>query len=291
MKKFLPLLISIAIFAVVAVFFLSKKDEMLDLDSTAQKIERPAKKDSLHRNFDDSKPSQVVQKETIKRPARKEGKLSRTEKLANQKKKIQSQSKKFISKILEQTYAPFFKEIGLSPERQVELSNFLQKNQESLQKVLLDLMGGKLTDEEIANSQQALREQQDTKLNNILNSGEQERLENFHKNLPVETTKKIMTALYINKDGSNLTEENQKIVAKAFINNSHRITGMPKSGRVPSGKTPINSENIDEWREFTNRTQENMRNPKNTKNQQKLILNATAEELKEKGINIKPRNS
>lgn len=232
MKKFIPLLISILLFGAVAVYFLTQKDDDPDtVPNTAIKIPH-TNRAAPRRSFNEEKMTeQKKEKEPIKTSEKTAKTPDEKKNYMSQKQKIEAESRKMMTKILDETYADLYKDLNLSPERQAKLSGLLMDNQMELQKMLMNMMNPNVTDEEILSRHDELAIEQQGSLNEVLDSSEQQKLDAYQKELPNKTGAKMASAMF-EGDGAPLTKEDQMNMGKLLQEQGAKISGTPEVFRT-----------------------------------------------------------
>lgn len=289
-QKNLTIIITLVLVSTFAYFIYNnyQKQEIVPEKKEYKKTPPKKPKKIIKKSFDDTYRAPKTKKDSEQKKEKIEKVETKLEK-SPQLEKISSQMKGMLSNILDQTYADFFNDLSLTPEKKKEVSDYLVENQLILQETIMDLMNDDLSDEEILAKQELYAKAQKQAVNNILDPDEQEKLETYQKELPVRTGKKFITNIF-DFGGKNTNEEEKEAITKIYLRVSAEQNGVPTSLSQQARNAPgwLTKENMPTTREYMNK-QKNPNNLKDLKDRQKSINEETARQaLNELGIEVKP---
>lgn len=258
MKK-ITLALILLLAALSAFFWLkpSSKEQKTEKVELIKKENSPRGTKKRFKEFKEEQEKEIKEAHTDStvKKERKDTKRKRTNK---KKEKPEERMKEMMGQIINATYGDFFKEMNLPEETKKALQNQLTENQMDLQILMTQLLDPSVTDEEIVKDQEAKREEQDRKMDAILSASEQQALENYQKEIPVKTAKKMLPALF-NFDWENISEEKKTAFAKKYIEINSR--GVDPALAQAQNKAFVTERNIKAVRKTLQKKQEDVKNP------------------------------
>lgn len=285
MKKTLLILVPVLL---LASFFYFKTEKKEKEKISEEKVITQKKTQKPKRSFADLPKETIEKAEKLLSEADKETVEISPEKEAAKKQLLDKRIKDTMTKVIDTTYADFFKEMDLSPERKEEVASLLLENQMILQKLLQNLSEGILSDEEMVQDQQEKKEAQEVAMNNLLNSREQASLKEYQEKLPVKTGKKMLSSFFDIKDNKN-GEAGKDALTKMWLEESAKATGVPKDLRKAQNSPGwFTHENAKEIRKYL-AEQQNPENLKAIQGKQEKAKKAFLKRAKALGYKIEAR--